>query len=54
MGTSSPLIFLYEIAISQAKRGNIVAVVAQDRPDGDDMTSTPDYLSYVAGRVSVW
>ena len=51
--TLAPLVisFQHELAINQVKRGNIVAVVAQDRPDGDTMKSTPDYLSYAAGRI---
>ena len=43
--------FKHDFAVSQVMRGNILAVVAQDRPDGDDMRSTPDYLSFAAGRV---
>lgn len=51
--TLAPLVISlkHEIAVSQVKRGNIVAVVAQERPDGDEMRSTPDYLSYAASRV---
>lgn len=32
-------------------RGNIVAVVAQDRPDGSDTQTTADYLSFAAKQV---
>lgn len=51
--TLSPLVisFRHELAINQVRRGNIVAVVGQDRPDGDDMGSTPDFLSYASNRI---
>ena len=43
--------FKHDFAVSQVARGNIIAVVAQDRPDGSDITTTPDYLSFAATRV---
>lgn len=52
-GVLSPMVisFRHELAINQVRRGNIVAVAAQERPDGDDMACTPDYLSYAADRI---
>lgn len=49
----SPMVisFRHELAINQVRRGNIVAVAAQDRPDGDDMSCTPDYLSYASRQI---
>lgn len=51
--TVSPVVisFKHDFALAQVKRGNIIAVVSRDRPDGDDIGSTPDYLSFAADRV---
>lgn len=43
--------FKHDFAVSQVMRGNIVAVVAQDRPDGSDTQTTADYLSFAAKQV---
>lgn len=43
--------FRHELAINQVRRGNIVAVAAQERPDGDGLGCTPDYLSHASGRI---
>ncbi|MDJ0957616.1 MAG: FAD-binding oxidoreductase [Arenicellales bacterium] len=43
--------FKHDFAVSQVLRGNILAVVAQDRPDGDDTRSTPDYLSFASRQI---
>ena len=43
--------FKHDFAVSQMVRGNIIAVVSQDRPDGGELGSTPDYLAYAASRV---
>lgn len=43
--------FKHDFAVSQVMRGNILAVVAQDRPDGSDVRTTTDYLSFAARQV---
>ena len=43
--------FKHDFAVSQVMRGNIIAVVAQDRPDGSETHTTPDYLSFASKQV---
>lgn len=43
--------FKHDFAVSQVMRGNIIAVVGQDRPDGSDTRTTPDYLSFASRQV---
>lgn len=52
-GVLDPVVisFKHDFAVSQMVRGNVIAVVSQDRPDGSDLGSTPDYLAYAATRV---
>lgn len=52
-GVLSPMVisFRHELAINQVGRGNIVAVAGQERPDGDDLACTPDYLSYASRLI---
>ena len=43
--------FKHDLAINQVKRGNIVAIVSEDRPDGNSMQCTPGFLNSAASRV---
>ncbi len=43
--------FRHDMAVNQMARGTIVAVVSRQRPEGDDMASTPDFLPFAAARL---
>ncbi|NIR30266.1 MAG: FAD-binding oxidoreductase [Gammaproteobacteria bacterium] len=43
--------FRHDMALNQMARGNIVAIVSRERPEGDDIASTPDFLPFAATRL---
>ena len=43
--------FKHDMFVNQMPRGSIIAIPTRERPDGDDLGSTPDFLPMAVGRI---